>query len=115
MLALIKSFSADDVDIKSFQPEDPGYFALDIRLRIGPEESASADDFDVRVCTPRWLGDTVHGARWGRHLLIVDKYDLGTIEEFISFYVSSCYGEDWDSIAEKLSRVFRWEFEDYRG
>ncbi|MFX9552091.1 Imm8 family immunity protein [Acinetobacter baumannii] len=46
--------------------------------------------------------------------MIVDEYDLSTIEAAIHRYVAACSGEDWSQIAWKLARVFAWEFEDYR-
>ncbi|MCF5941735.1 immunity 8 family protein [Xanthomonas perforans] len=46
-------------------------------------------------------------------MLIVENYDYDEIREFISEYVGSFEGAEWNEIAIKLSRVMSWEFEDY--
>jgi hypothetical protein len=51
---------------------------------------------------------------WGRHMLIVPDYDLKKIRAIIAQYSISCEGKDWEAVAKLLSRIGRWEFEDYR-
>ena len=46
--------------------------------------------------------------------LLVRKYDLDEIKNIITDYIDQCEGEDWMAIAQKLSRVFAWEYEDYQ-
>ncbi|WP_343725362.1 Imm8 family immunity protein [Herbaspirillum huttiense] len=54
------------------------------------------------------------GAVWERHMLIVFQYDLGAIKTEIERYLGSCVGDDWHSLAMKVSRVASWEFEEYQ-
>jgi len=114
MHAVVRSISSDELDIKAYVPENPTCFFLNLRIRIGSDETSGADDFELCVCTPEWLDRSVWEPRWGRHLLIVREYDLSAIEKCIHDYVGECDGTDWNIIAEKLGRVFAWEFEDYK-
>lgn len=51
---------------------------------------------------------------WGRHMLIIDGYDYNVIKTHIERHIANSQGDDWESIAVKLSRVGAWEFEDYQ-
>lgn len=114
MRAVVKELSSDCLNLAVELPNDMTCFAIDLRLRIGREDSNGADDFSLLVCTPAWLASSVAEPRWGRHLLIVHRYDLATIRSKIESYVSEVSGETWSDIASKLARVFAWEYEDYR-
>ncbi|MFM0197557.1 immunity 8 family protein [Paraburkholderia strydomiana] len=114
MLAVIKSIAIEDHPIDGFVPDDPECFSLNFRIRIGSDEAAGADDFDLCVCTPTWLSRTIWQPKWGRHLLIVREYDRSTIETTICEYVAKCTGGEWRDVAGKLARNFHWEFEDYQ-
>lgn len=114
MRALIKSIASDTVDIDNFSPADPNCFLLSLRIRIGNDEKSGADDFELCVCTPEWLQKTVEEPMWGRHMLIVRRYERMAIEKCIREYVEKCVGGEWCEVAEKISRNFAWEFEDYR-
>ncbi|MFE8730822.1 Imm8 family immunity protein [Aeromonas hydrophila] len=46
--------------------------------------------------------------------MLVRKYDLAEITKTITDYIDQCEGNDWMEIAQKLSRVFAWEYEDYQ-
>ncbi|WP_108026769.1 Imm8 family immunity protein [Burkholderia mayonis] len=47
-------------------------------------------------------------------MLIVETYDYDVIKALIERYVARSDGDDWASIAAKLSRIGAWEFEDYQ-
>jgi len=114
MRAELKSVSADEVDVSSYAPEEPGCFFIVLLLRIGTEDSNSADNFEISVCTPQWLEKNVWEPRWGRHLLIVREFDYQKIVSVIVDSISRCDGESWMEIAGKLSRLYAWEFEGYQ-
>lgn len=114
MHAVIRSISSDEFDMKTYVPENPVCFFLNVRIRIGSNERSGGDDFEFGVCTPGWLNEDLGEPRWGRHLLIVRDYDFAVIEKFICSYVEQCHGDEWSAVAEKLGRVFAWEFEDYQ-
>jgi len=87
-----------------------------IRVLAGPAGEQGEESFDLNVCTPQWLQGQVArtGPIVGRHLLIVDRWDIELVERAVSDLVAGVEADDWDSIAGKLSRIGRWEFEDYR-
>lgn len=114
MHAVVRSIASDDVGIGDFAPGDPACFALNLRIQIGSDGAPGADDFELCVCTPKWLEQTIWAPRWGRHLLIVREYDRSAIETCIRNYAAKCSGDDWDDIAKRLARNLSWEFEDYR-
>jgi hypothetical protein len=50
------------VDLRSWEPDDPGRFCVRVQVMLGPDEAGTgpevgADGFDVTVCTPRWLAE----------------------------------------------------------
>ena len=114
MHAKLKSISSDDVDINSYTPEDPNHFFINLRLLIGLEGCESGDNFFLSLCTPGWLQRTIGNSLWGRHLLVVREFDLHHISDLISDSIEKCEGQDWTEIALKLSRLYSWEFEDYK-
>ncbi len=67
------------------------------------------------VCTPLWLQRVVReqGPVLGRHYVIVEQFSWSAISQFLTRQVEACTGDDWPTVAEKLSRIGRWEFEDY--
>ncbi|WP_369684067.1 Imm8 family immunity protein [Pseudomonas gingeri] len=49
----------------------------------------------------------------GQHMLIVFEYDKDLIVKEISNYVGGCSGKEFWDVAQKLSRIGAWEYEDY--
>lgn len=114
MRAILKSISNDDYALDEFYPEDESVFSLRLLLQIGMENSVGADNFDLVVCTPEWLCKHHWLPELMRHTLLVRQYNLDEIKKTITDYIVQCEGDDWMAIAQKLSRVFAWEFEDYQ-
>ncbi len=120
MSAVIRGMWCDAIDmpLEEYQPENPDCFGIRITLRVGSDTEVGANDFDLLVCTPRWLEVTLRyewgRAQWGRHMLVVLEYDLDLIKERIVSYVEGCTGKDFWEIAQKISRIASWEFEDYQ-
>ncbi len=46
-------------------------------------------------------------------MLIVFEWNFERVEAFISESANACIGETWKAVAEQMSRLGRWEFEDY--
>lgn len=104
-------------DMREYQPAQPDNFGTWVRLFVGPAEQPGAETFDLFVCTPNWLSDELERglpAQWGRHLLIVKKYDLNLIVEQVEQMVGRVSEAVWQANAVKISRFAAWEFEDYR-
>jgi hypothetical protein len=106
--------SPDVEDLVDWAPEDDA-FAVLVQIMAAPEGSPGEESFDVTVCSPAWVTQLVErgGIIEGRHMLIVANYDYSRLRDYILEYVSSCSGETWQQVAAKLSRLGRWEFEDY--
>lgn len=115
MRATIRYFHSPDIDIDNYQPGDPTNVGFLLQLFVGPSDGQGEESFDVVVCTPKWLQEQVmrEGAIFGRHHLVVDRYDVDFIKQTLIDAVNSQKGADWPTLALKLATIGRWEFEDY--
>jgi Immunity protein 8 len=106
--------SPDVEDLTTYEPSETS-FAVFLQLLVGPgpDREGGEESFNLTVCSPDWLRDAVQPVV-GRHLLIVNRFQFAEIESFILKYIDSCEGDDWDQVAEKIGRLGRWEFEDYK-
>jgi hypothetical protein len=116
MRAELRRLHSPDVeDLTTWTPQ-ASEFAILLQIMAGPEGAPGEESFDVTLCTPAWIASRVATDKImdGRHLLIVARYDYPFIYRYISDYVSSCEGDTWQEVAARISRLGRWEFEDYR-
>ncbi|SET47254.1 immunity 8 family protein [Thorsellia anophelis] len=115
MKAILNSMWVDTskFTLEDYQPEEKNCFILFVNLNIGPANETGSDYFSIQICTPEWLCKNHWTAELMRHTLLVRQYDLEEIKNVITNYIDLCDGENWMEIAQKLSRVFAWEFEDY--
>jgi immunity protein 8 of polymorphic toxin system len=83
---------------------------------FGPEGGQGEEAFDILVCTPDWIAREVEhgGIVNGRHHLIVRKFDLSLITSFLLEAANNSTARTWQEAAAKLSRIGKWEFEDYK-
>jgi len=82
----------------------------------GPDADDGEESFNVEVCTPAWL-ERRYGNEavvLGAYHLIVFEYNYPRIRDYIETFVRNCSGASWRQVAEKIGRLGRWEFEDYR-
>ena len=116
MRATIKSYDSSDIeDLLSYQPEDASVFGFSLTFSIGIVGKEGADNFEILVATPEYLRD-YYAERtpiFIRHCMIVEDYHFPRILGLMTNYVNSLEEDSWEKLAEKLSRVARWEFEDY--
>ena len=118
MLSEVKNIiSPDIIDFGNYWPEDDESFSFLITVLVGPRGTAIEESFGVVVCTPKWLMNKYdeNEILLGKNKLIVFKYDMDRILLRIRKMFDNCSGKDWKEIAIKLSRIGRWEFEDYIG
>jgi len=113
MKALLKSIGSFDCEPQKYVPEDKSIFYITLTLSIGPDDEIGSEYFDLFVCSPEWLCKHQWVPEILRHTLIVRKYDLDEITETINKYIEKCTCKTWTETAQKLSRYFAWEFEDY--
>lgn len=97
---------------------DPASFGFTARMVVGPLNSSGGESFDVWVCTPEWLA--VECQRQGgildaRHHVVVDfgSFDQRALREWLQARVERAEGPTWPELANRLSRLGHWEFEDY--
>ena len=116
MKAIVRAITSPDVDLDTYRSEQPEDDGVWIRLIAGPADGPGEESFDVLVCTPLWLrrAVTVDGRQDGRHHLIVDPMNLKLAADYLRRRFEEADAADWPTLAEKLGRLGRWEFEDYR-
>lgn len=115
MKARLKRLHSPDVpDLEKFVPAS-ATFSLLIQMMVGPADGEGEESFDVQVCTPQWIESAYRGQVVDlRHHIHVDKYDFGRIKSRLEGMVAACEGATWSEVAEKVGRIGRWEFEDYK-
>jgi hypothetical protein len=108
----IYSYEVDDLD--NWTPSGENW-SLGIRLVAGPAGEPGEESFDLTVCTGAWLAAKARdaGVFDARHHLVVARYDWPMVDAYLRRRVSSCPGSSWSDVAEKLSRLGFWEFEDF--
>ncbi|QHV93874.1 Imm8 family immunity protein [Spirosoma endbachense] len=117
MKAVIKEcYSTDVDDLFDYKPDAINGFDFPLRFVIGPKDALGGECFDVLVCNLAYFQNKFPPGEviFGRHLLIVQQYDFNNILDFVAKYVTSLEEDTWDALANKLARIGKWEFEDYR-
>jgi hypothetical protein len=117
MKAVIKRLHSPDIDdLFNYVPSDPESFCFLLQVMAGPGFEEGEESFDIQVCTPKWLLENHRreDVIIGRHLLILIEYNYDRMLQTISSFISKCDGATWEEVAEKLSRLGKWEFEDYQ-
>jgi hypothetical protein len=112
----LRRLHSPDVDLQQYIPEDVEDFGLLIQAMIGPLHREGEESFDFLVCSPRWFAVRLaeHEYRWGQHHLFLKRYDLNLIAMAIEKLCQSIEGPDWETLADRLGRFGRWEFEGYQ-
>lgn len=107
--------SPDALNLQNYVPDDPECFQVLLQAIVGPHKGEGEESFDFLVCTPRWLEKELldKGFVFGRHRLIVGRYDYNLLWQTISDLCTSVKGADWEAIGNKLSSFGHWEFENY--
>ncbi|MCT4708745.1 immunity 8 family protein [Enterobacteriaceae bacterium H11S18] len=115
LLKKLRSLEIED-SLINYWPGIPDDFGSWIRVSVGPDDQEGAEYFDMLICTPKWLQKELlkNSVILGRGTIIVDEYDYDKIVGFIEKEVAQCDADDWPGIAQKLSRIGFWEYEDYQ-
>lgn len=117
MKAQIKYLHSPDVyDLASHQPEDKDNFSFLLQVMVGLEHTEGEESFDIIVCTPKWLMDK-HSRQdviFGLHRIIVFEYDYERLLTTLRTYIESLDEDNWIELGEKIGRIGKWEFQDYR-
>ena len=116
MKAELKRLHSPDIhDLENYKPENPKKFGFLLQAMVGPEGQSGEESFDIEVCTPNWLEATYKANQVviGLHHLIVQDYNYQMIIREIKAFLQDCSGDNWNDIAKKVSRLGKWEFENY--
>jgi len=114
MKVLLKSVGSIEYDPAIYFPEVENLFGITLTLSIGPDNEIGSEVSDLFVCTPEWLCKHQWLPELIRHMLIVRKYDFDEIKDTINKCIEKCTCDTWLETAQKLSRYFAWEYEDYQ-
>jgi hypothetical protein len=111
----IRRFTSLEGDIEVYVSPDPHDDACWLRMIIGPLGERGEESFDLLVCTPAWLARILpeQGPQIGRHRLIVESLDMAKAQAFLRDRIQRLEAPTWPELAEKISRLGHWEFEDY--
>lgn len=117
MKPIIKSYHSLEmfyVD-EDYRPEDLTNFGFTFELQIGMDNSKVEEVFSFFVCSPKWLLEhcSKEEVMLGLHYLIMAEFDFKLLIEWLNAYVNNCTGETWEEIVQKLSRLGRWESDDF--
>jgi hypothetical protein len=116
MKAIVKNIDlGSHIGFDEYCPEEDECFGVWITVHVGPDDEEGSHLYQILVCTPEWIKQKNYpnGTAWGRHMLIVFRYDPDQIRREISRYVEGCTGKNFWEIAQKVARIGAWEFEDY--
>lgn len=107
-------FSSDIDDTASWSP-DSEEWALRVHVVAGPADGPGEESFDLAICSGEWLAEQARrdGIFDPRHHLVVDGFKWPELYAYLQRRVEQCHGDKWEDVAQQLSRLGRWEFEDY--
>lgn len=110
MKAVIVSYDCTDHDpINKWVPQDPLNVDFWMNFTIGPDKTAG-DNFQVRVITQK----NVSAIKNIEHHIVLASYSWPSVMESVEFILENNQGHDWSEIANKLSKVMYWEFDNYQ-
>ncbi|MDA7418215.1 Imm8 family immunity protein [Xenophilus arseniciresistens] len=111
----IKSIIANDFDISSQFPGNPENFGFWIEMEIGQKNAASADLFQLFVCSPAWIQAQLSEDRvwWPHASLVIRHFNYFDFLETMNNKISQVQGDNWEQIVSQLRLLARWEFEGY--
>lgn len=117
MRARVRTWSVNDFFREDYAPDDPMDDEAMIRLMVGPVGRLGEEPVTVTVSTPTRLDRTL--TSWGcpvfgRHRVIVEPMSVGPVIRYLTARVEALRADTWDELGAGLSRIGRWELEDYR-
>jgi hypothetical protein len=109
--------SPDALDgLDRWLPSDPTDFSITLGAVIGPPATPGGDLFYFTVVGPDWFASNPPGKgfRWGRGLLVLDRWDYEVARRAIADLCLRAEGPDWETVAQRLNQHGWWEFDGYR-
>ena len=107
----IKGIYSEIKDIEDWKPENPTEVDFFVTFSIGIEGKKGSDDFTLHIVT----SNIVSQLQDKRKLFVISYYDQwDTILKKVNEIVFKENHTNWQSICERLSTYFHWEYEDYK-
>ena len=103
----------NDENFSSYEP-DKQVFGYTLLFSIGVRGKEGIDYFEVDVASAGYLEQHNVKAGFLRHTILATNYNIPEALALMTKYVDSLEEESWEKLANKISRISRWEFEDYR-
>ena|SRR5260370_436671 len=104
--------SPDVYDLRAYKPNKP--FGILVQALVGPLGIDGEESFDFVLCTSEWFAESMEaGIKSGRDHVFIREFDYDVLWDFVKRYCESCLGNSWAAVAQKLSRLGKWEFQDY--
>lgn len=122
MILVLKGVDIAGDYLADHTPPNLEFFELSVTLTIGPIDDEGGSLYQLRICTPEWLKyavecESANSAFWGRHMLIVEKFNVSKIEALIADklqdIVSNYPNATPVELSKKVGRYAHWEYEDY--
>ncbi|RMI28985.1 Imm8 family immunity protein [Nocardia stercoris] len=115
MKAELKGIHSPDADLTD-SADVLSVDTLLVQLMIGPQDAPGEESFDIVVCTPERharAGDA-RGPEPDEYTLVLDRIDLALIRRYIENFLRDLERPTWEELATEISRIGKWEFQDYR-
>jgi hypothetical protein len=116
MKAEIRGYSlTENEDLSSYEPNAQQVFGFTLLFEIGMQGHQGSGFFEVKVASPAFLERLALRPLFLRHTILATDYNIPAAVALVRKYVEALEEDAWEKLATKISRVARWEFEDYRG
>ncbi|AHJ95432.1 immunity 8 family protein [Hymenobacter swuensis] len=116
MKAEIRGYSVtENEDLSTYEPEAQQVFGFTLLFEIGIQGQEGSDFFEVEVASPAFLERLASHPLFLRHTILATDYNIPAAVALVRKYVEKLEEDSWEKLASKISRVLRWEFEDYKG
>ncbi|WP_328407937.1 Imm8 family immunity protein [Nocardia sp. NBC_00403] len=115
MKAELKGIYSPDADLTDGSAE-LSVDTLLVQLMIGPENAPGEESFDVIVCTPEGhaRASDSRGSEAKEYTLILDRIDIALVRRYVDDFLRDLERPTWEELATEISRIGKWEFQDYR-
>ncbi|KJK49698.1 hypothetical protein UK23_13220 [Lentzea aerocolonigenes] len=111
----MRHFISPDVDLVDFRPDDPDDFSFLLQALVGPADGEGEESLQFTVSTLTGLASTVESQRvvLGKSFVIAGTSKIGEILGSVRSAIERVEGATWAEVAERLTRLGHYEFEDY--
>ncbi|MFE7798466.1 Imm8 family immunity protein [Nocardia sp. NPDC057440] len=113
MKAELKGIYSPDADLTDSSTELSADTLL-VQLMIGPENAPGEESFDVIVCTPEGHAQAGDSPEPDEYTLVLDRMDIALVRRYVNDFLRDLERPTWEELATEISRIGKWEFQDYQ-